>query len=132
MTDLNWKAEPEELRRARSIECEVPELLMEILEHDYDRCMEGPEEPIEIRYYHQDAKHYHSSGYPMKGAAWAHLLKNPPVVVVDRGGGEIERFSPVFAPEFNPYRVAHASHYWAWYVLRWELIPPDELKRRRR
>lgn len=106
--------------------CEVPELLMEILEHNFSDWEGRPENPIEICYYHQDARHVHSSGYSMKGAAWAHLLKNPPIIVVDRGEGEIEHFKPVFEEKYNPYRVAHSSDYWAWYVLRWELVPPPE------
>lgn len=124
MGDLIWKAEPEHLRLARHIICELPELLMEILEHDYSQEPVGPEEPIEVRYYHEDARHYHSSGYSMKGAAWAHLLKNPPTIEVERGG-ETEFFRPVFEEKFNPYRKRHNElRYWAWYVLRWELIPP--------
>jgi hypothetical protein len=124
MADLSWQQEPDRLRKARHIVCEVPELLLEILEHDYGRDFEGPEEPIEIRYYHGDARHVHSSGYSMKGAAWAHLQKNPPILVV-RHGGETERFMPVFETKYNPYRKKHSNDYWCWFVLRWELIPPD-------
>lgn len=130
MTELVWKQEPEPLRFARAIICEVPELLMEILEHDFSKLKEAePEDPIEIRYYHANARHYHSSGYPMKGAAWAHLAKNPPIIVVEREG-EVEHFKPVFThPErdhYNPYRKSHGAQYWGWYVVKWELIPPEE------
>ena len=125
MAELSWKQEPDKLRKARHIVCEVPELLMEILEHDYGKDPEGPEDPLEIRYYHGDARHYHSSGYAMKGAAWAHLLKNPPIVVVTRKG-ETEHFKPVFEEKYNPYRKRHTHDYWGWCVLRWELVPPEE------
>ena len=33
--NLTWKREPERLANKREIICEVPELLMEILEHDF-------------------------------------------------------------------------------------------------
>jgi hypothetical protein len=128
MSDLIWRPEPERLHRARHITCEVPELLVEILEHDYYRNPEGSEDALEVRYYHVDARHYHSSGYPMKGAAWAHLQKYPPVIEVEHGG-ETEFFRPWFEPKFNPYRKCHTSWYWGWRVLKWEVIPRDEVRR---
>ncbi len=125
MSDLIWKPEPKRLAKAREIICGVPERLMEILEHDYDQSCDGPGEPLEVRYHHCNAEHYHSSGFPMKGAAWQHLTRNPPIMVVERDG-EVERFKPVFEEKYNPYRKTHTLNYWAWYVLRWELIPPPE------
>ena len=48
---LIWKPEPKKLADAREIVCEVPELLLEILEHDYSKLFhEEPEDPIEVRY----------------------------------------------------------------------------------
>ncbi len=128
MSDLVWRREKEELHRTRRIICEVPELLMKTLEHDYTTpygLLGEGEDPIEIRYYHEDARHYRPSGYSMKGAAWAHLQKNPPIIEVELEG-ETEFFKPVFEEKFNPYRKRHANDYWGWYVLRWELIPPPE------
>lgn len=125
-TGLVWKPERASLRDKREIVCEVPELLMEILEHDFTQLSESePEDPIEIRYYHTNARHYHSSGYPMKGAAWAHLQKNPPVIELKQGE-DTEYFKPVFDDKYNPYRKNHSATYWAWYVTKWELIPPQE------
>lgn len=121
VSDLVWRLEPEYLRRARCIICEVPELLVEILEHDYSWDLEGPGDALEVRY-------YHSSGYPMKGAAWAHLQKYPPVIEVEHGG-ETEFFRPWFEPRFNPYRKCHTDHYWNWRVLKWKVIPRDEVRR---
>jgi hypothetical protein len=115
---LVWKPEPEKLAKARYIECEMPELLMEILEHDFTKGWEdAPEDPIEIRYYWRRCD---------RGAAWTHLMKHPPIIEVDRGEGEIEFWKPVFEPKRHPYRKKHGANYWAWYVLRWELIPSPE------
>lgn len=114
---LHWKPEKESLRKRRDIICEVPELLMDVLEHNFTDWDTAPEDPIEIRYYW---------GRGDRGAAWNHLLRHPPIIEVDRGEGEIERFKPVFEEKYNPYRKKHGADYWAWYVLRWELIPPPK------
>lgn len=118
MSDLVWKREKEKLRDKRSIICEVPELLMDTLEHDYtgSGVFDAPAEPIEIRYYWDRGS---------RGGAWAHLTQNPPIIEVERDG-ETERFKPLFEPKKHPYRKAHGADYWGWAVYKWELIPPDE------
>lgn len=116
--NLVWKPEKAKLRLVRHIICEVPELLMEILEHDFtgNGIFDPPEDPIEIRYYWDRGS---------RGAAWSHLMQNIPIIEVERGG-ETEHFKPVTGEKFNPYRKAHGGDYWAWYVTRWELKPPKE------
>jgi hypothetical protein len=119
---LVWKPERESLRNKREIICEVPELLMQILEHDYTRPSSRlwPEDPIEIRY------HW---GRHQRGEAWAHLLRKVPYINVVNDGDE-ETFMPVFSTEehdkWNPYRKAHGADYWGWAVYKWELVPPKE------
>jgi hypothetical protein len=114
---LIWRPERDRLAKARRINCEVPELLIEILEHNYDKSWEeAPGDPIEIRYYWRRSD---------RGAAWDHLMRNPPIIEVVRGR-ELERFKPLFEPKRHPYRKNHGPNYWAWYVTRWELVPPEE------
>ena len=116
---LVWKREPKKLASKRHIICEVPELLMKILEHDYSKGWEdAPDDPIEIRYYW---------GRGDRGAAWGHLMHHAPIIEVGVEG-DMERFKPVFEPKKHPYRKRHGPNYWSWAVYRWELIPPPEEK----
>lgn len=118
MTDLIWKPEKEKLRDKRSIIMPSIELLMDTLEHDYTKPSwgEGPRDPIEVRYYWSRRD---------RGAAWEHLMQNPPIIEVERDG-ETERFKPLFEPKKHPYRKAHGADYWGWAVYKWELIPSEE------
>ncbi len=119
MSDLVWKREKEKLAKKRSIICEVPELLMEILEHDFTASggwTNDPEDPIEVRYYW---------GRGDRGVAWTHLMQNKPIIEVVEDG-ETKRFKPVFETQRHPYRKCHGADYWGWAVYKWELIVPKE------
>lgn len=123
MENLVWRPEPEKLAKARSIICDVPELLLEVLEHDYTNAFsDSPEDPIEIRYY-----------WPRnaRGSAWNHLMRHVPVIELVRDGEE-EFFVPVFEPKRHPYRKQHGADYWAWIVLKWELLPADMVREARK
>jgi hypothetical protein len=123
MKDLIWRPEPKRLAEARDIICEVLELLVEILEHDYSNSFsDAPEDPIEIRYYWRRCD---------RGVAWQHLMRHPPIIDIERNG-EREFFGPVFEPKRHPYRKNHGADYWAWCVMRWELIPEDAVKKIRK
>ena len=66
-------------------------------------------------------------------------MDHPPIVEVEMDR-ETEFFRPVltetefFRPvltvkRYNPYRKCHGPDSWGWFVLRWEAVPSDEVKR---